>query len=1192
MPFVRLVFRGLLYHWRMNAAVAMGVAAATAVLTGALLVGDSVRGSLRDLTLDRLGTIDELLLTDRFFRQQLVAEMTRDSAFRSHYALAAGIMLFPEGTVEQRGPQGVTRSSNVLIVGSAGRSAEGQWSFWDFDASGVRPTRNPGPGEIVLNQPLADAMKAAVGQRVTVRLPKPENVPADSPLGEKADRISSLPGLEVIEIIPAAGLGRFNPWPSQSAPYNAFVSLEQLQEVLDQPDRVNALLVSGGRRDEPPGAEASQALAAALRPTFQDLGLAVTRLRLVFADPRTGQEDAIYDYFSITADRMILPPEVDSAARRAFGELGGQPVFTYLANTIAKDGGTGQPANENGIPYSMIAAIDSSADFPLGQTAETPFDRLADDEIVLTRWTAEDEDLRAALGDRIRITYYAPETTHGRPVEAHAVLKLRAIVPLTQPSEPYLPRQELRFAARPTLVNDPHLTPVVEGVTDQRSIDNWELPFTIDTDRIRDRDDDYWADYGTTPKAYVSLATGRRLWGSRFGHSTSYRIPARGGVTGELIERQLLEQLAEDGATLGFGFVPIKRRQLDASSGNTPFDVLFLLLSFFIIAAALLLVALLFRLGFEQRSRQAGVLLAVGWRRRAVQRLFAAEGLAVAMLGGVAGIGVGTGYARLILAALTDESWWLGAVTTPFLKFHATATSLCIGYGAGVLVSTGTILWSVSRTRHVPTRRLLAGQCSRDDAVRAGSMAWLLAAALGLVLLAILLAAWAAFLKGQSQAGAFVGAGAAFLAALLLATWMLLRRGGAHVAPITGHLPLVKLAIRSMARNASRSTLTVGLIATASFLIVAMSAFQLRPSTAGTGGFSLVAESSQPVLVDLNNPAGRGELLDDSAGILTGCSIHAFRVRPGDDASCGNLYKAAQPRILGVPDSLVSHFDDPNIPKFEFSDWEGRKGRSQSDPSHANPWRLLGGRAAGQHDGSVAVVIDKETAVYSLGLRGGIGEERTFVYDGRPVRFRVVGLLSLGILHGDLLISERDFLRLFPGTSGYRHFLIATDDDAHAERVSVLLEDALGDLGFDARDATQRLYGLMQIQNTYLRTFQSLGALGLLLGTFGLAAVQWRSVLERRGEMALLRAAGFRRSRLALWVLLENLLLLLGGLLAGTAAALLAVLPHLIAGGAAVPVAELSAMLAIVLAVGIVAGSLAAHATLRVPLLAALREER
>ena len=51
MTFFRLISASLRYHWRTNLAVACGVAVGAAVLTGALLVGDSMRGSLRHLTL-------------------------------------------------------------------------------------------------------------------------------------------------------------------------------------------------------------------------------------------------------------------------------------------------------------------------------------------------------------------------------------------------------------------------------------------------------------------------------------------------------------------------------------------------------------------------------------------------------------------------------------------------------------------------------------------------------------------------------------------------------------------------------------------------------------------------------------------------------------------------------------------------------------------------------------------------------------------------------------------------------------------------------------------------------------------------------------------------------------------------------------------------------------------------------------
>ncbi len=91
-----------------------------------------------------------------------------------------------------------------------------------------------------------------------------------------------------------------------------------------------------------------------------------------------------------------------------------------------------------------------------------------------------------------------------------------------------------------------------------------------------------------------------------------------------------------------------------ASAGTTPFDVLFLFLSFFVIVAALMLVALQFRLGVERRAREIGTLLAVGFRRPLATRLFSVEGAAVAAVGGLLGVAVGVGYAWLMLAGLQD----------------------------------------------------------------------------------------------------------------------------------------------------------------------------------------------------------------------------------------------------------------------------------------------------------------------------------------------------------------------------------------------------------------------------------------------------------------------------------------------------------------------------------------------------------
>jgi len=103
--------------------------------------------------------------------------------------------------------------------------------------------------------------------------------------------------------------------------------------------------------------------------------------------------------------------------------------------------------------------------------------------------------------------------------------------------------------------------------------------------------------------------------------------------------------------------------------------------------------------------------------------------------------------------------------------------------------------------------------------------------------------------------------------------------------------------------------------------------------------------------------------------------------------------------------------------------------------------------------------------------------------------------------------------------------------------------------------------------------------------------VQLRSVLERRRELAVLRATGFRRRTLAALVTLENALLLGVGMGCGVLSAAVALLPHLAGGSAAVPWASLAVTLGLVLGTGLAAGLAAVRAAVHAPLLAALRGE-
>ncbi len=151
-------------------------------------------------------------------------------------------------------------------------------------------------------------------------------------------------------------------------------------------------------------------------------------------------------------------------------------------------------------------------------------------------------------------------------------------------------------------MNDPDVTPEFPSITDKLDLREWNPPFPYENKRIQPRDERYWEQYRTTPKAYVTMATAQRLWGSRFGRLTSFRLrpgqaPARdaGDLTqaADEFRARLLERLKPEQG--GLVFDAVRQRSLESSAGASDFGGLFLGFSFFLIAAALLLVGLLFR---------------------------------------------------------------------------------------------------------------------------------------------------------------------------------------------------------------------------------------------------------------------------------------------------------------------------------------------------------------------------------------------------------------------------------------------------------------------------------------------------------------------------------------------------------------------------------------------------------------------
>jgi ABC-type antimicrobial peptide transport system permease subunit len=1119
----------VLYFWRLNLAVLLGAAVATAVFTGALLVGDSVRGSLRDLTLERLGKIDHALVSDKFFRQQLASAFANDSEFNQHFETPVPAILL-NGTAIHATTK--SRAAKININGVDQQFAPLLRSTGDFSTIFSKAPQQIFPS-VIINAALQKELQAEVGDQILLSFPRPSEVHRESLLGRKeTSDLVEIIRLTLTAVIPDHGAGRFGLRPNQNLPRNAFVPLANLQKAFDEKDRVNALLVAN-KIATPADTSLQNSLRRVI--TLNDLGLTLREHNLCL---------------SLESRELILKPQIAAAVESIAAELGAptMPVLTYLANTMTAKGKL--------IPYSTVSALnraDGEIFGALELAGGTPAPELADDEIFLNTWAAA--DLGVTSGDTIGMSYYAVGPL-GELFTHNARFRLNGILAMTG------------------LAADGVLTPEFPGIHDADDMGSWNPPFPVNLNLIQPKDEAYWDEFRATPKAFVSLQTGQRLWSSRFGDLTAIRIGAAPNselpTTKEIFQKRLLKRLNPE--QNGFVFQPVKAQGLRAAAGATDFSTLFIGFSFFLIISAALLVGLLFRLSAEQRAKEIGLLLAAGYPLRKVRRSLMIEGGVIAGIGCLLGLAGAIVYAALLMAGL--RTWWVAAVGTSFLSLHINYVSLIIGYFAAVIVVLFSIWWAIRQLGKIPATALLNGVTNVDEVKPQRFARTIAVAAAGLAGLSLLMA----LLSGaNSSAALFFATGALLLIAGLAFLSLWFRQHSHRPQPNFG---TVLMSARNTARHPGRSLLCAALVGCACFVIVAVGANRREfgqeqlIKNSGTGGFTLLAESDIPLHHDLNTPTGRFELgiSETDSSTLNRAHVIPLRLLPGEDASCLNLYRPEKPRVLGVPKELIQRGG------FQF--------QATTAENSENPWQLLEQEIAPD---VIPAFGDYNSAMWILHL--GLGKDLVMQDElGNNIKLRLHGLLQSSIFQSEILISEANFLKHFPSQSGYSYFLIETPP-TNAAATAQILESALSDYGFDVTSTTEKLADYQAVENTYLSVFQMLGGLGLLLGTLGLGIILIRNVIERRGELATLRAFGFRRSTLAKMLVGENSFLIIYGILIGSFSALVAVLPHLLGGHTQTPWLSLIFTLALVFVVGLIASLVAVSTALRIPLLPALKAE-
>lgn len=353
-----LVIRSLTHFRGLNLAVLAGVALTSAIISGALVVGDSVKESLRRNAAARYAGIGPILVGgERMFEASLADRVGGHLAEKGTPAVCTAWLQI-EATAYHR--DAGRRLNRVQVIGVDD-------SFWKLSPRGEAPAGFDEERWMAINQPMASRIGAATGDTLVMRVELPGALSKDAPLSGESEQTIPFTGV-VASILDRDDFGLYSLRAEQIAPATIFLPIARLQEILEQPGKANLL-----------AAAAPLALEDFSRAVQTSWTLADAQLTI---NPIEGEE-AVSQVTSarIFFDRVIL----EALSQVAEVET---PVLTYLATDIR--------CGDRATPYSMITGA--------GTQLNTLVDAsLGDDEILLSDWLTE--DLAAKEGDEVTLVY-------------------------------------------------------------------------------------------------------------------------------------------------------------------------------------------------------------------------------------------------------------------------------------------------------------------------------------------------------------------------------------------------------------------------------------------------------------------------------------------------------------------------------------------------------------------------------------------------------------------------------------------------------------------------------------------------------------------------------------------------------------------------------------------------------------------
>jgi len=696
----------------------------------------------------------------------------------------------------------------------------------------------------------------------------------------------------------------------------------------------------------------------------------------------------------------------------------------------------------------------------------------------------------------------------------------------------------------------------------------------------------------------VSLDQAQRLFG-REGQVKAILVSNRGGdVAGARLSSDVVALLEPVASSLGLEIQTLKADAIeDADAAGNAFMAFFTTFGTFSIAAGILLIFLIFVMLAAERRSELGIARAVGTRRGHLVQMFTFEGVAYdlaaavvgALLGALVALGMVTVMASAFAAADADEGFQI--------EFAVSLRSLLIAFALGMLLTLVVVAvsaWRVSvmnvstAIRNLPepptSRRrrrfvlasvgILLGVLLIVSGTSSGTatpvMLGVSLALLGLVPLLQVV--------GVSERIAYTTCASAIVVSLMLpwnlwdsvfgtlamdfSTWIvagLMIIVGAVLILVFNADVLLGLVMRIFGRIRAltpvlRMSMAYPLAARfrtgTTLAMFTLVVFTLVTGTASNGSFVHA--------IDVDDFGGGFQVRAGTTGTAPIDDMAAaLRRTPGVDAA--DFAAVGSQSVLAVEAKqvgagrpyetyLVRGLDSPFLAHTTFGLGDIARGyRSEQEV-----W------AAARETPGLAVVdslivprrdnwnfgVPPDFKLSGFYFEEGFDPIPVEVLDkqtGRSVRLTVIGILkdTAPLEMVGISTSEETLAAAFPGRIQPTIHYFGLAHGVDPEVTAAELETAFLASGLEAESIQEVVDDAVAASLTFNRLIQGFMGLGLIVGVAALGVISARAVVERRQQIGVMRAIGFRRRMVQAAFLLESSFVALTAILVGTALGLL-----------------------------------------------------